>query len=59
MTPEERKLTNKIKRLEAKVAELEAEKEMMEMVVHDIGAPDIIKAIEHRFPDVMAKWRAA
>jgi hypothetical protein len=53
-----RAMLRTIRKLEARVAYLEAEVELQAMMVHDIAAPAVIAAIRKKWPAVVARWDA-
>jgi cell division protein FtsB len=59
MTATVASLNRKIKQLEQQKEYLTAEVEVLEMMVHDLAAPDIIRSIEARFPAIARDWAAS
>lgn len=52
-------LKRKVTRLEGKLQEVEAERDLLEMMTYDLASEPLIRTIEARYPALAAKWRAA
>jgi hypothetical protein len=39
-----------------RIRELEAENEMLQMMVHDLTAPSIILSIARKYPEIAKRW---
>lgn len=52
-------LERKIKRLENRIEELEAECECYEMMAHDLAPEGLIAAIKRKWPVIAKKWEQA
>jgi hypothetical protein len=57
MTDTASSLARKVRRLEAKLAESDAERDLYQMMAHDLASERLIEIIEKRYPTIAAKWR--
>jgi hypothetical protein len=57
MTDTASSLARKVMRLENKLAECDAERDLYQMMAHDLAPEHLIAAIEKRYPVIAAKWR--
>ena len=51
-------LKRKVKRLECKLAEAEAEAEVNLMMAHDLSGPAITEYMTHNYPEWVKRWKA-
>ena len=59
MTDTASSLARKVRRLEAKLAESVAERDLYQMMAHDLASERLIEIIEKRYPVIAAKWKVA
>ena len=57
MTATVSNLARKVMRLGNKLAESDAERNLYQMMAHDLAPEHLIAAIEKRYPVIAAKWR--
>lgn len=53
------KLKRRVRYLERKLIEAEAERDLCEMMAHDLASEPLIRTIESKYPALTMKWRAA
>lgn len=52
-------LKRRVRYLERKMEEVKAERDLYEMMAHDLASKPLIRTIGKRYPAIAAKWKAA